>query len=109
FKDLGPEPFELQGDYWRSRLAGTERVIKAVLLDQQAVAGVGNIYADESLHEAKLHPARVACTICPSEATRLQKAIVKVLQRAIEQRGSTIRNFVGGLGLKGEYQQEFRV
>lgn len=106
---LGPEPFEMDPDYWRQRLAATARCLKAVLLDQTVVAGVGNIYADESLFEARLHPARVANSITASEATRLQRAIVKVLERAIERRGSSIRNYVGGSGRRGRYQQEFRV
>ena len=54
---LGPEPFGLDAAYWRERLAATARCLKAVLLDQRVVAGVGNIYADEALFEARLHPA----------------------------------------------------
>ncbi len=57
---LGPEPFGLDAAYWRERLASTARCLKAVLLDQRVVAGVGNIYADEALFEARLHPARTA-------------------------------------------------
>ena len=57
---LGPEPFGLDAVYWRERLAATARCLKAVLLDQRVVAGVGNIYADEALYEARLNPARIA-------------------------------------------------
>lgn len=106
---LGPEPFELKPGYWRESLERTQRCLKAVLLDQRVVAGVGNIYADESLFEAKLHPSRSADTIRKGEAERLRRAIVAVLNRAIAKRGSSIRNYVGGSGLKGEYQDEFRV
>lgn len=106
---LGPEPFELKADYWRESLERTQRCLKAVLLDQRVVAGVGNIYADESLFEAKLHPSRGADTIRKDEAERLRRAIVAVLNRAIAKRGSSIRNYVGGSGLKGNYQDEFRV
>jgi formamidopyrimidine-DNA glycosylase len=106
---LGPEPFDLDADYWRDRLASTRRCIKAVLLDQTVVTGVGNIYADESLFEARLHPARSACALADTDADRLRKAVARVLLRAIEQRGSSIRNYVGGSGLKGNYQEEFRV
>src|SRR5262249_47427210 len=91
------------------RLAATNRCIKAVLLDQTVVAGVGNIYADESLFEAELHPARLASDLDDLEADRLRLAVKTVLRRAIEQRGSSIRNYVGGSGLKGRYQDEFRV
>jgi formamidopyrimidine-DNA glycosylase len=106
---LGPEPFVLDPDTWRQRLACTQRSLKAVLLDQTVVAGLGNIYADESLFEARLHPARIASTLRASEAGRLRKAIVTVLNRAIQRRGSSIRNYVGGSGLQGNYQNEFRV
>jgi formamidopyrimidine-DNA glycosylase len=106
---LGPEPFDLNPRYWRERLAATKRCVKAVLLDQTVVAGVGNIYADEALFESRLHPTRLAHELEKPETERLRKAVVKVLQRAIEKRGSSIRNYVGGCGLKGRYQEEFRV
>ncbi len=106
---LGPEPFDMDPSYWRDRLATAGRSLKAVLLDQRVVAGVGNIYADESLFEARLHPARLAKRLTPAEAGRLRRAIVGVLERAIAKRGSSIRDYVGGSGLKGGYQQEFRV
>jgi formamidopyrimidine-DNA glycosylase len=73
------------------------------------VAGVGNIYADESLFEARLHPARLAHDLRPAEAERLRHAVMTVLDRAIGKRGSSIRDYVGGTGERGEYQQEFRV
>ena len=73
------------------------------------VAGVGNIYADESLFEARLPPWQIAATASRSEADRLRRAVAKVLGRAIEGRGSSIRNYVGGTGLQGSYQREFRV
>jgi formamidopyrimidine-DNA glycosylase len=105
---LGPEPFDLDPKYWRERLAATERCLKAVLLDQRVVAGVGNIYADESLFVARLHPARRGNDLSAAEAGRLRKAVATVLTYAIEKRGSSIRNYVGGSGRKGEYQNEFR-
>jgi formamidopyrimidine-DNA glycosylase len=106
---LGPEPFDLEPEAWRRALAGTRRCVKATLLDQTIAAGVGNIYADESLHEAQIHPARLACDLTPAEAERLRLAVVTVLQRAIDRRGATIRDYVGGSGLMGGYQDEFRV
>ncbi len=106
---LGPEPFTLPAAYWREKLAETQRCLKAVLLDQRVVAGVGNIYADESLFEARLAPWQIAATTSRTEADRLRRAIAKVLERAIEGRGSSIRNYVGGTGLQGSYQREFRV
>lgn len=106
---LGPEPFELDAEYWESCFRHTRRCLKAVLLDQRVVAGVGNIYADESLFEARLHPARLGKAIHHDEAARLRKAVVTVLERAIAKRGSSIRDYVGGSGQKGAFQEEFRV
>jgi formamidopyrimidine-DNA glycosylase len=103
---LGPEPFDLDSATWLGSLRRTKRCLKAVLLDQRAIAGVGNIYADESLFESRLHPSRTASDLTPAEAEQLRKAIVRVLTRAIEGRGSSIRNYVGGSGLKGAYQDE---
>jgi formamidopyrimidine-DNA glycosylase len=107
--ELGPEPFNLNAKYWQQRLATTRRCLKAVLLDQRVVAGVGNIYADEALFQACLHPARLANQTSAAEALRLRRALVRVLNRAITQRGSSIRDYVGGSGRKGQYQHEFRV
>jgi formamidopyrimidine-DNA glycosylase len=106
---LGPEPFDLQPGPWRAALTGTDRCLKAVLLDQKVVAGVGNIYADESLFAARLTPTRRGRDTTPAEAERLRRAILKVLNRAIERRGSSIRDYVGGSGRRGSYQREFRV
>ena len=105
---LGPEPFDLPVQYWREQLHGSKRCIKAVLLDQTVAAGVGNIYADESLFAARLHPSRRACDLSDAECDRLRKSVASVLRRAIERRGSSIRNYVGGSGLQGKYQNEFR-
>ncbi len=107
--ELGPEPFDLDPMYWRERLSATERCLKAVLLDQRVVAGIGNIYADESLYEARLHPAQVGKDTAPKEAERLRQSLALVLHRAIEKRGSSIRDYLRGSGEKGEYQREFRV
>jgi formamidopyrimidine-DNA glycosylase len=106
---LGPEPFDLEPRSWRESLKKSRRAIKAFLLDQSVVAGVGNIYADESLFEAKIHPERCADEISTSGAERLRKGIVDVLSRAIAGRGSTIRDYVGGSGLMGQYQTALAV
>lgn len=105
---LGPEPFDLTPEAWWESVHRTGRALKALLLDQSVVAGVGNIYADESLFEARLRPARRGRGLTRIEAERLRLAIVQVLTRAIAGRGSTIRNYVGGSGLQGGYQDEFR-
>ncbi len=106
---LGPEPFDLKPAPWRKALARTSRCLKAVLLDQTVVAGVGNIYADEALYQARLDPGLRGRDVDPTSADRLRRAVVTVLNRAIEKRGSTIRDYVGGSGLKGGYQEEFLV
>jgi formamidopyrimidine-DNA glycosylase len=106
---LGPEPFDLDAKYWHNRLATTGRCLKAVLLDQRVVAGVGNIYADEALFQARIHPGQLGQNTSSTEATKLRRALVQVLNRAINQRGSSIRDYVGGSGRKGDYQREFRV
>ena len=80
-----------------------------MLLDQTVVAGVGNIYADEALHRSGLHPERRGNALKLTEIDRLREAIVAVIAHAIEHRGSTIRDYIGGSGLKGEFQNEFRV
>jgi formamidopyrimidine-DNA glycosylase len=106
---LGPEPFDLDPDYWWACLTRTSRNLKAILLDQRVVAGVGNIYADESLFEARLHPEVLGRNVTARQARRLRDAVVAVLCRAIDGRGSSIRDYVGGSGLKGSFQEEFRV
>lgn len=106
---LGPEPFDLRPSEFRRALAATVRPLKAVLLDQKVIAGVGNIYADESLHEARLPPNQIGKATSAAEAERLRKAVAKVLARAIDRRGSTIRDYVDGAGKRGSYQREFRV
>jgi len=106
---LGPEPMELEAKSFQAAVLATIRPLKAVLLDQSVVAGVGNIYADEALHRSGLHPERRGNTLQPKEIDRLREAIVAVIEHAIEHRGSTIRDYIGGSGLKGEFQNEFRV
>ena len=65
--ELGPEPFGLDPDYFRTAFGGTARNLKAILLDQTVVAGVGNIYADEACFRAKLHPGRTGKSLTPAE------------------------------------------
>lgn len=110
-RELGPEP--LSAEFDAAALARAchrkKAAIKVALLDQRVVAGVGNIYADESLFEAGLHPGRLGHTLETRERDRLRRAVPKVLTRAIEKRGSTIRDYVGGSGLQGGFQDEFKV
>lgn len=106
---LGPEPWEMQPSAFREALHRTRRSVKAVLLDQTVIAGVGNIYADEACFAAKIDPRRLANKLRPAEADRLLAAVREVLTRAIESRGSSIRDYVGGNGNRGEFQNRFAV
>lgn len=87
----------------------TRRAIKAALLDQSLVAGVGNIYADESLFEARLDPRRPALTLDGDDIVRLTSAIQKVLRRAIKAGGSTLADYRSLGGEAGRAQTEHRV
>jgi formamidopyrimidine-DNA glycosylase len=108
---LGPEPLD---PAWtpaalRAALAGRRAPVKAVLLDQRRLAGLGNIYADEALHAAGVHPARPAGSLTDGEVCRLHAAVRAVLARAIDRQGSSARHHVGGLGQRGTMQEEWRV
>ena len=105
---LGPEPFDITSEEFRTALRGSARCLKAILLDQAIIAGVGNIYADEASFLARLRPGRKGTSLSNSDCDRLREAIVVVLTNAIEGRGSTIKDYVGGSGLMGTYQGEFR-
>ncbi|MBU0934880.1 MAG: bifunctional DNA-formamidopyrimidine glycosylase/DNA-(apurinic or apyrimidinic site) lyase [Spirochaetes bacterium] len=103
---LGPEP--LGPDFSKAgfgkalqRRSGTS--IKAALLDQSVVAGIGNIYADEALWKARIHPDRRAGSLSPAELGRLFKAIPEVLQLSIDHGGSSDRNYVNAEGKRGAY------
>lgn len=104
---LGPEPLgkAFREDHFRNSLAGRTRMIKPLLLDQTLVAGLGNIYVDESLWLAGIHPERCANTLAPVEIRRLYQAIRKVLRRAVANCGTTLgagqANFYSVAGRRG--------
>jgi len=83
--------------------------VKAVILDQATAAGIGNIYADESLHLAKLHPARLAGTLSAAEVNRLHKALRDIMTLGIEHGGTSFAHYVNSLGGKGDYLAHARV
>lgn len=91
--------------------AGTKRSIKAMLLDQHSIAGIGNIYADEILHAARIHPARSASSLGRRKSRDLHAAIMSVLEEAVALGGSTLRDarYVDVSGSGGAYQEEHRV
>lgn len=113
---LGPEPLgeEFTPEVFGKRLAGRSAAIKGLLLDQSIVAGVGNIYADEALFRAAIHPQRAGGDLTSDEIGRLRDAIQEVLAAGIERRGSTLggsslQNYVRPDGTQGNYQEEHAV
>ncbi|MGI8911766.1 MAG: bifunctional DNA-formamidopyrimidine glycosylase/DNA-(apurinic or apyrimidinic site) lyase [Rubrobacteraceae bacterium] len=108
---LGPEPFseEFTTEYLKERIGGRRAQIKPLLLDQKVVAGIGNIYVDEILYDARLHPRRKANTLTGEEWEALHGAIRKNLAAGIEHRGTTVRLYFDVLGRPGEHQNHLRV
>lgn len=106
---LGEDALSISAEGFRRRLAGRRTRIKALLLDQTILRGVGNIYADESLWRARVHPARLASTLRPAEIDRLRQMVQRVLGEAIRLRGSSISDFVDSDGQPGGYQKWHRV
>ncbi|MDB4173058.1 bifunctional DNA-formamidopyrimidine glycosylase/DNA-(apurinic or apyrimidinic site) lyase [bacterium] len=110
-KDLGPEPFDpaFDGAALAARLKGRNTSIKAALLDQRTVAGLGNIYVSESLFRAGISPKRLARTVQGGRATKLHQAIQDVLTDAIAAGGSTLRDHRQPDGELGYFQHQFAV
>jgi formamidopyrimidine-DNA glycosylase len=112
FKKLGPEP--LAADFtakgFRGRLSKRPNTnIKAALLDQTVIAGVGNIYADESLWGAKIHPKTLVKNLSVQKLNKLFEELIHVLKLSIEKGGSTDKNYVNAEGKKGSYLSFARV
>jgi formamidopyrimidine-DNA glycosylase len=108
---LGPEPLEdtFTPAILTQQLQGRSKVIKALLLDQSFVAGVGNIYADEALHRAGIHPLRPANSLTTDEIERLYSTIREVLNKGIEYQGASLNWYRKPDGTKGESQDHFYV
>lgn len=108
---LGPEPLSnaFNGPALAAALAGRRTPIKAALLDQHIVAGIGNIYACEALYRAGLSPRRLAHTVQGGRAERLAAALKRVLAEAIEAGGSTLRDYRQADGELGYFQHAFKV
>ncbi|MBW3569220.1 bifunctional DNA-formamidopyrimidine glycosylase/DNA-(apurinic or apyrimidinic site) lyase, partial [Candidatus Parcubacteria bacterium] len=112
FKKMGPEPLDDQFtlDEFINRLRKRNNTsVKAALLDQTVIAGIGNIYADESLWGAKIHPSQTVGGLSDTKLTKLFDEIKFVLKLAIEKGGSTDRNYVDAEGKKGSYMSFARV
>ncbi len=110
-KNMGLEPFDpaFTKEYFKKQLRNRRTKIKPLLLDQSFVAGIGNIYADEALHRALIHPERPAYSLHTREASRLYQAIKEVLEEGIANRGTSIKDYVDGEGQAGENQYQLRV
>jgi formamidopyrimidine-DNA glycosylase len=110
-KKLGPEPLlpEFTGDVLHGLLARRTAPIKAILLDQHTIAGLGNIYVDEALFHAKVHPARIANTLTVEESALLAEKIKQVLQVGLEHRGTSFSSFRDVYGEKGSNQDQLVV
>jgi len=108
---LGPEPLErtFTAAALTARLAPSRAPIKNALLDQGRIAGLGNIYASEALHRARIDPRRGASTIVGDEAAALHRAIRGVLREALEGAGTTLRNYRAVNGRSGSFQTRLRV
>jgi formamidopyrimidine-DNA glycosylase len=107
--DLGPEPTEITASELRDRLRGRSAPIKALLLDQRIVAGLGNIYVCEALHRARISPRRAAGRLSAAAVERLVEAVHRVIGEAIEAGGSTLRDFARPDGELGYFSKRFAV
>lgn len=110
-KKIGPEPTvqEFRLAPFERAVGTSKKLIKSLLLDQRLVAGLGNIYADEVLWAAKVHPERMANTLKKAEIKRLHDETIRILQLGIEKGGSTIRTYKNALGLDGTMQHYLQV
>ena len=108
---LGEEPLDgaFTAARLRDRLAGRRAPIKAALLDQRTLAGMGNIYADEALWRARIHPLRPARELDPDDVKRLHRAVRDALRAGIARQGATLRDYERPDGERGGMQLEFRV
>ncbi|HEV1995917.1 MAG TPA: bifunctional DNA-formamidopyrimidine glycosylase/DNA-(apurinic or apyrimidinic site) lyase [Candidatus Acidoferrum sp.] len=105
---FGADPLEVSKEEFADRICGRRARIKALLLDQSVLRGVGNIYADESLWRARLHPARLGAKLTKKQAETLRRVLQDILQKAIVLRGSSISDFLDAEGEPGEYQRHHR-
>ncbi len=108
---LGKEPFdrEFTRAYLLKQLHSRRVILKTLLLDQSFIAGLGNIYADEVLFRARIHPQQRSNTLTQRQSARLYNAIRDVLREGIENRGTTLRDYVDGEGIAGNYQNLLKV
>jgi formamidopyrimidine-DNA glycosylase len=107
-RSFGADPLEIGVEEFVKQARTRRARIKALLLDQSFLRGVGNIYADESLWRAKIHPARLGASLSKKHAAKLHRLLREVLEKAIVLRGSSISDFLDAEGQPGQYQQHHR-
>ena len=106
---LGPDPFEITSNQFVQIIIPRKRAVKSLLLDQSLISGLGNIYVDESLFQAKIHPLTRAGTLSPARIKDLHRIIKKILALAISKQGSTLRDYRRPDGISGGFQNYHQV
>jgi len=109
--NIGPEPLSIDftGELFRSMLLGRNRMLKPLLLDQTFLAGLGNIYTDEALHDAAIHPGRIATSLSKNESITLHNSITTILTTAVEKNGASVDSYRKPDGAPGEMQYSLKV
>ena len=109
--EMGPEPLSdaFTPEYLQNALKDRKTKIKSFLLDQRKIGGLGNIYADEALYLARIHPLRLAGSLDAAEISRLYAAVNDVIRCGIEDGGTTFRDYVDGNGDRGHHQESLQV
>ena len=110
-ESFGPEPLDssFTADKFHDMLRSRSRQLKPLLLDQRFIAGIGNIYADEALFRARLHPQKLSSTVSRRKSGNLHAALVEILTTAVENQGTTIRDYRPSRGATGQNQTMLRV
>lgn len=109
WRTLGPEPFKISSIDFAQQISKSKANIKSLLLNQKIIAGIGNIYADESLFISKIHPLSKANKIPFNILQNLHKNLIFVLKKAISLGGSSFKDYVNSLGKRGNFQDHFFV
>ncbi|MDP2585426.1 MAG: zinc finger domain-containing protein, partial [Candidatus Levybacteria bacterium] len=106
FKEMGPEPLkDLTLEKLKEIVSKSNLAIKVLLMDQKKIGGIGNIYANDALFDAKIYPQRKAKDLKSEEIEKLYEAILHILQKSLDCGGSSDENFVNALGQEGNYQK----
>jgi formamidopyrimidine-DNA glycosylase len=108
-RKIGPDALRISDRQLQEALGKRSAAIKSLLLNQHLLAGVGNIYADEGLHLARIHPLKPGKDLTPAEISVLNKALKKVMRSSLALGGSTIKNFTDAEGKPGTFQESHRV